>query len=41
VTRFGVSVLKVVATIEVPTSHQGADCPDVKNSATLDLARRR
>jgi len=29
VTRFGVSVLNVVATIDVPTSHHGADCPDV------------
>ena len=31
VTRFGVSVLKVVATIEMPTSHHGAARPDVKN----------
>jgi hypothetical protein len=36
VTRFGVSVLNVVATIDVPTSHQGADRPDVKNSVVLD-----
>src|SRR4051812_13555543 len=38
VTRFGVSVLKVVATIETPTSHQGAARPEVKNSAVLDPA---
>ena len=41
VTRFGVSVLKVVATIEIPTSHQGAARPDVKNSLVLSLARRQ
>ena len=41
VTRFGVSVLNVVATMDVPTSHHGADWPDVKNSAMLDRARRR
>ncbi len=40
VTRFGVSVLKVVATIDTPTSHHGAARPDVKNSAVLDPARR-
>src|SRR5512134_3914830 len=40
VTRFGVSVLKVVATIETPMSHQGAARPEVKNSAVLDPARR-
>ena len=40
VTRFGVSVLKVVATIETPTSHHGAARPEVKNSAVLDPARR-
>ena len=39
VTRFGVSVLKVVATIDTPMSHQGAERPDVKNSAVLDPAR--
>ena len=39
VTRFGVSVLKVVATIEMPISHQGAARPEVKNSAVLDPAR--
>src|SRR5512134_325281 len=40
VTRFGVSVLKVVATIETPTSHHGAARPEVKNSAVLLPARR-
>src|SRR6188768_2860692 len=40
VTRFGVSVENVVATIDTPTSHHGADRPDVKNSAVLDPARR-
>ena len=33
-------MLKVVATIEVPISHQGAARPDVKNSAVLEPARR-
>jgi hypothetical protein len=32
-------VLKVVATIEMPTSHQGAARPDVKNSVVFRLAR--
>src|SRR5512132_1515602 len=41
VTRFGVSVLNVVATIEMPTSHQGAARPEVKNSLVLLLARRQ
>src|SRR3954463_6711066 len=40
VTRFGVSVLKVVATIDTPISHHGAARPDVKNSAVLRPARR-
>src|SRR5215208_5623445 len=40
VTRFGVSVLNVVATIDTPRSHHGAARPDVKNSAVLDPARR-
>src|SRR5574338_71729 len=40
VTRLGVSVLKVVATIETPISHHGAARPEVKNSAVLDPARR-
>ena len=39
VTRLGVSVLKVVATIETPTSHQGAARPDVKNSVVFLPAR--
>ncbi len=39
VTRFGVSVLNVVATIETPISHHGAACPEVKNSAVLVPAR--
>src|SRR3954466_15300298 len=40
VTRFGVSVLNVVATIDTPMSHHGAARPDVKNSAGLRPARR-
>src|SRR6478735_6990219 len=40
VTRFGVSVLNVVATMDTPISHHGAARPDVKNSAVLDPARR-
>jgi hypothetical protein len=39
VTRFGVSVLKVVATIDTPINHHGADRPEVKNSAVLEPAR--
>src|SRR5882724_7996065 len=41
VTRFGVSVENVVATIETPTSHQGAARPDAKNSVVFLLARRK
>src|SRR3954469_12796893 len=41
VTRFGVSVEKVVATIEMPMSHHGAERPEVKNSVVLELARRQ
>jgi hypothetical protein len=41
VTRFGVSVLKVVATIDTPTSHHGAARPEVKNSPVLELAAAR
>lgn len=37
--RFGVSAENVVATIDAPTSHHGADRPDVKNSAVLEPAR--
>jgi hypothetical protein len=40
VTRFGVSLLNVVATIESPASHQGTDRPDAKNSAVLFPDRR-
>src|SRR5918996_3429821 len=40
VTRFGVSVLNVVATIDTPISHHGAARPDVKNSSVLLPARR-
>ena len=39
VTRFGVSVLNVVATIETPISHHGAERPEVKNSEVLDPPR--
>ena len=39
-TRFGVSVLKVVATIDTPISHHGAARPEVKNSSVLRPARR-
>src|SRR4051794_4835854 len=35
VTRFGVSLLKVVATMESPPSHQGTARPDAKNSEVL------
>src|SRR5262245_13913800 len=40
VTRFGVSVLNVVATIDTPISHHGAARPEVKNSEVLRPARR-
>jgi hypothetical protein len=40
VTRLGVSVLKVVATMETPMSHHGADRPEAKNSEVLFPARR-
>src|SRR5690606_34769763 len=40
VTRLGVSVLNVVATIDTPISHHGAARPLVKNSAALCPARR-
>src|SRR5512139_3569574 len=39
VTRLGVSVLKVVATIDTPINHHGAARPEVKNSVVLDPAR--
>ena len=40
VTRFGVSLLKVVATMERPASHQGTARPETKNSDVSWLARR-
>ena len=40
VTRFGVSVEKVVATSEMPISHHGACRPAAKNSVMLLPARR-
>ena len=40
VTRFGVSLLKVVATMERPASHHGTARPDAKNSDVLSPARR-
>jgi hypothetical protein len=39
VTRLGVSVEKVVATIETPRSHHGIRRPERKKSAELRLAR--
>ncbi len=39
VTRFGVSLLNVVATIDSPASHQGTARPDTKNSDVLRPAR--
>src|SRR5919107_310723 len=39
VTRLGVSLLKVVATIERPASHQGTARPETKNSDVLRPAR--
>ena len=40
VTRFGVSVENVVATIEVPSSHHGACRPERKYSSRSCPARR-
>ena len=40
VTRFGVSLLNVVATIERPASHHGTARPPAKNSVVLLPARR-
>src|SRR5437667_8450159 len=40
-TNKGVSAAKVVATIEVPASHQETSRPDTKNSSVLPPARRR
>src|SRR5215213_8892446 len=39
VTRLGVSLLKVVATIERPASHHGTARPETKNSDVLRPAR--
>ena len=39
VTQFGVSLLKVVATIESPASHHGTERPDAKNSDVFLPAR--
>ena len=39
VTASGVSAAKVVATMDVPASHQGRDRPDTKNSDTFFPAR--
>ena len=40
VTRLGVSLLKVVATIDSPASHHGTARPDAKNSEVFLPARR-
>jgi hypothetical protein len=40
VTRFGVSVEKVVATREMPRKYQGSERPERKNSWVPLLARR-
>src|SRR5947209_7513598 len=40
VTQLGVSLLKVVATIERPASHHGTERPDAKNSVVFFPARR-
>ena len=40
-TNRGVSAAKVVATIEVPASHQDTSLPETKNSSVLPPARRR
>src|SRR5512139_3602802 len=39
VTRFGVSLLKVVATIDSPASHQGTARPETKNPEVFRPAR--
>src|SRR4051794_14978036 len=39
VTQFGVSLLKVVATIERPASHHGTERPEAKNSEVFWPAR--
>ena len=40
VTRLGVSLLNVVATIDRPASHHGTARPETKNSEVLRPARR-
>ena len=40
VTASGVSAANVVATIDVPASHQGTSRPERKNSLVLPRARR-
>src|SRR5438270_10332598 len=40
-TNSGVSAAKVVATIEVPASHQETLRPEIKNSSVFPLACRR
>ena len=40
VTASGVSAANVVATIDVPASHQGRSRPERKNSSMLPPARR-
>jgi hypothetical protein len=40
VTRLGVSVENVVATIDVPRSHHGMERPEAKNSSAPRLALR-
>ena len=40
VTRLGVSLLKVVATIDNPASHHGTERPETKNSEVFWPARR-
>ena len=39
VTRLGVSLLKVVATIDSPASHHGTERPEAKNSEVFFPAR--
>src|SRR6478672_12091567 len=40
VTRLGVSLLNVVATMDSPASHQGTERPETKNSEVFFPARR-
>ena len=41
VTRFGVSVENVVATIDTPTNHHGAERPDYNDQDSGDIEQRR